>query len=186
VLAARWRKETIMTKEYEVTLTSPAKIAGKREPQGKTLTVSKTVREQLIAAGLVDAVTVMVPVASGVDLTSFEGTDDFETAVTSKAKEMAEALVEAAVDEAVTELTTAADEANARAEKAEVKVHEAEAQLQTLQDRVLELQEQLKPASDEPAHDTADAPTDTSEAATEGEKTTKASPKAGSGKTQKG
>ncbi|WP_321362603.1 hypothetical protein [uncultured Celeribacter sp.] len=120
-----------MTKDVEVTLITPAKVAGKRQPSGKTLTVSETVRDQLIAAGAVAKDAAPVTTISGDNDTAA-----FEAAVEAKAKEIAEAIVDAAVETAVTELQATADEATARA-------IEAEAQRDLLQERVLELQAQL-------------------------------------------
>nr|WP_321511114.1 hypothetical protein [uncultured Celeribacter sp.] len=147
-----------MTKDVEVTLITPAKVAGKRQPTGKTLTVSETVRDQLIAAGAVSADVAPVTTAS-----VGNEADAFETAVEAKAKEIAEAIVGEAVDTAVTELQATADEATARA-------IEAEAQRDLLQERVLELQAHLGTDMDVGAsEDASGAEDDSAEQSSEGD-----------------
>ncbi|SLN38120.1 hypothetical protein AQS8620_01425 [Aquimixticola soesokkakensis] len=126
--------------DVTVTLATPAKVGGKNEPQGKVLTVSLTVRDQLLAAGA------LVSGGEVVALLPDETTSVFEQAVAVKAKQIAQTIVEAAVEEAVTELTASANEANARADTAEAHTAEAQAQLTVMQDRVLELQAQLEAA----------------------------------------
>jgi uncharacterized protein YbaA (DUF1428 family) len=49
------RVKVMENTKVSVTLTGPAKIDGKREPQGKTVSVSEAVRRQLEASGVVAA-----------------------------------------------------------------------------------------------------------------------------------
>jgi chromosome segregation ATPase len=130
-----------MDKEFEVTLTSPAKINGKHEPAGKTLTVSKKVRDQLFASGAIKSENPDPSDVVSSDASQAE--PDFEARVQAQAKELGERIVGAAVDEAVTELRDAlqaankrADDANKRADDAEWRAGEAETELQALRDQV--------------------------------------------------
>ncbi|MGD9864645.1 MAG: hypothetical protein AB7S99_15685 [Pseudodonghicola sp.] len=117
--------------KLNVRLSGPAKVAGKWRKAGETVDVDQRGVDDLRAAGVLEGDSVPAAAESEV------GPALFDQAVQSKAKEIAEAIVEAAVDQAVTELTLARDEANARAA-------EAEAQRDLLQDRVLELQAQIE------------------------------------------
>lgn len=123
-----------MDKEFEVTLTSPAKINGKHEPAGKTLTVSEKVHDQLFASGAIESENPDPSDVVSSDASQAE--PDFEALVTEKAKEISAQIVGAAVDEAVTELHSAVQDANQRAENAEARTLSAETELQALRDQV--------------------------------------------------
>jgi len=116
--------------KLNVRLSGPAKVAGKWRKAGEIVDIDPRDADDLRAAGVLDGESVPAAAESEVSPALFD------QAVHSKAKEIAEAIVEEAVDQAVTELTLARDEANARAV-------EAEAQRDLLQDRVLELQAQI-------------------------------------------
>jgi len=157
--------------KLNVRLSGPAKVAGKWRKTGETVEVDQRGADDLRAAGVLEGDSLPAAAESEV------GPALFDQAVQSKAKEIAEAIVEAAVDQAVTELTLARDEANARAV-------EAEAQRDLLQDRVLELQAQIDAANTNTSREQAGDPPETP--AAEEAKPAKTARKAAGGGAPKG
>lgn len=156
--------------KLNVRLSSPAKVAGKWRKAGETVEADPRTADDLRAAGVLEGDS--IPAAESKVSPAL-----FDQAVHSKAKEIAEAIVEAAVDQAVTELTLARDEANARAA-------EAEAQRDLLQDHVLELQAQISAVQTNTSQEQAGDPPETP--APEEAKPAKTTRKAGGGGASKG
>ncbi|MGY9046318.1 hypothetical protein P775_11080 [Puniceibacterium antarcticum] len=118
--------------KFEVTLIAPAKIDRVWQPEGAIVWVTPKVASQLFEAGAISGTEGEVLIGDEVDVA-------FETLVDARAEKIANGIVAAAVDTAMSGLTAEKDKAlaqaeaaNARAEKAEARITELEGELADL------------------------------------------------------
>lgn len=123
-----------------VTLSGPAKIAGRYRKVGDVVEVSSGVLDDLRAAGALSADDVVVAelVAEMVP-----GAPGFDAAVAAQAELIAKSVVDAAVSAALTEIIADRDNAAARASNAEVTITRQDTRIYELEAQVADLEERL-------------------------------------------
>lgn len=132
-----------MEELVSVTLSGPAKVAGRWRRSGDVVEVSHTILRDLRAAGAVDGDDAMVA-----DLAS--GLPGFDQAVAAQAQLVAEAIVDAAVGAALSEVVSERDNAIARASNAEATIGRQDTRIYELEARISELEEQIAAAAPPP------------------------------------
>ncbi|KRB58462.1 hypothetical protein ASE04_27500 [Rhizobium sp. Root708] len=110
--------------KVSVTLASPAKIEGKREPAGTVVLVSAAVANHLYAARAIGTAPLVF------DTSDTQTSADFDSEVALTAKMLADGIVAHAVTAAVAPIVAERDELIGKLAEAEEKLFEAEAHLE--------------------------------------------------------
>ena len=140
-----------MDAQIEVTLISPAKVDGKRQPIGRTVYVTEAVMHQLAAAQAIPALAIVDDEISPVPT-------KWEEDVAAKAQEIAEAVVIAAVDVAVSDLVSDLEQEKVKNTGLLDDLDALDAKLKDAEAKIVELQGTIDSATARATTDDATAP----------------------------